>query len=83
MRGWLIWNGSCAVRERYVTDHAATLQDAANEMGCTRERVRQLEESGLAKLRKALTDRGFNVEDVRDILSNADGRTSHWQDMVG
>jgi len=38
-----------------------TLQECASELGVTPERVRQIEKSALAKLRKALADRARPV----------------------
>jgi len=42
------------LRRRFFDVNEPTLEVVGNEMGLTRERIRQLQEAGLAKLRKAL-----------------------------
>ena len=44
------------VRQRILADSPSTLQDIADEYGISRERVRQIEQNALQKLRKAMTD---------------------------
>ena len=41
-----------------------TLQECADEMGCTAERVRQIEAKALYKIRTALAARGFTGDMV-------------------
>lgn len=41
-----------------------TLKECADEMGITPERVRQIEKSALAKLHKALVDRGVAADSI-------------------
>ena len=47
-----------------VNDRYMTLEEIAEIMGCTRERVRQIEQRALMKLRKRLRLKGINPEDV-------------------
>ncbi len=44
------------IRQRILADSPSTLQDIADEYGISRERVRQIEQNALQKLRKAMTD---------------------------
>lgn len=44
------------VRERKLTERARTLEDIGNEIGISKERVRQIESAALAKLKGALLD---------------------------
>jgi DNA-directed RNA polymerase sigma subunit (sigma70/sigma32) len=41
-----------------------TLEEIADMMGCTRERVRQIEAMALRKLRKALIRRGIDADSI-------------------
>jgi RNA polymerase nonessential primary-like sigma factor len=43
-------------------DDPATLEELAAEMGVTRERIRQVQQEALAKLKRALTARGVNKD---------------------
>lgn len=43
---------------------AMTLQEVAAEMGCTAERVRQIEASALYKLRKLMAERGIDAAGI-------------------
>ena len=43
------------ITQRILTDPPATLQDIADEYGVSRERIRQIEQNALQKLRKAMT----------------------------
>jgi len=43
------------ITQRILADPPATLQDIADEYGVSRERIRQIEQSALQKLRKAMT----------------------------
>lgn len=56
------------IRKRAMSLDPLTLEDLSQEFGVTRERVRQLEASGLAKLRAELAKNGF--ENISDILQN-------------
>jgi len=47
-----------------VNDRYMTLEEIAEIMGCTRERIRQIEQRALMKLRKRLRLKGINPEDV-------------------
>lgn len=47
-----------------VNDRHMTLEEIAEIMGCTRERIRQIEQRALMKLRKRLRLKGINPEDV-------------------
>ena len=49
-------------KERLYAEVPKTLQDIANEYGITRERVRQLEERVVEKLKSFFTGKGFEVE---------------------
>jgi RNA polymerase sigma-32 factor len=44
------------VEQRILADTPSTLQDLANEYGISRERVRQIEQNALGKLRKVMVD---------------------------
>jgi RNA polymerase nonessential primary-like sigma factor len=48
------------IMRRYGLDHGnpATLEELAEEMGITRERVRQIQQEGLIRLKRAMTARG-------------------------
>lgn len=48
--------------ERLYAEVPKTLQDIADEYGITRERIRQLEEKVVTKLRKFFKDKGFEVK---------------------
>ena len=43
------------IKQRILADPPATLQDIADEYGVSRERIRQIEQNALQKLRKAMT----------------------------
>lgn len=43
-------------------DDPATLEELASEMGVTRERIRQIQQEALIKLKRALTARGVNKD---------------------
>ncbi len=42
----------------------ATLDELADEMGLTRERVRQIQQEGLVRLKKTLMARGINKDSL-------------------
>jgi len=44
------------IKQRILADPSSTLQDIADEYGVSRERIRQIEQKALQKLRKAMTD---------------------------
>lgn len=46
-----------------ITRHM-TLQEVASELGVTAERVRQIENEALAKIRKALAEKGDTGADI-------------------
>lgn len=48
--------------ERLYAEVPKTLQDIADEYGITRERIRQLEERVITKLRKFFKGKGFDIE---------------------
>lgn len=49
-------------------DREATLQEIANELGVSVERARQIEAAALVKLRASLIARGFDHEDIDELL---------------
>lgn len=49
-------------KERHLLKPVMTLEQIADIMGCTRERVRQLEESALRNARKILRKKGYNPD---------------------
>ena len=46
------------VRERRLEEDAATLEALGSRLGISKERVRQIENRAMEKLRRALSDRG-------------------------
>ncbi len=44
--------------------HSATLEEVGNEIGLTRERVRQIQVEALARLRRSLEDQGLNPAQI-------------------
>ena len=52
------------ILRRFGLDHGApaTLEELANEMGVTSERVRQIQQEGLAHLKRAMTARGVGKD---------------------
>ncbi len=52
------------IMRRYGLDHGhpATLEELADEMGVTRERVRQIQQEGLYRLKRAMTARGVGKD---------------------
>lgn len=51
-------------------DRAMTLQEIADILGTSRERVRQIEQRALGKLRRRLSAMGYKVEDVLGDIIN-------------
>lgn len=47
-----------------VNDRCMTLQEIADILGTSRERVRQIEASALGKLRRLLFAQGYNADDL-------------------
>ena len=45
-------------------DRAMTLQEIADILGTSRERVRQIEQRALGKLRRKLNAMGYKAEDI-------------------
>ena len=71
--GWLAGAlGSLPARERYIVterklrDEPRTLESLAEELGLSKERVRQLESAAFAKMRRHLL---ANHADVRSLLA--------------
>ncbi len=64
------WIGSIPIKQRLVImrrfglDHGApaTLEELAEEMGVTRERVRQIQQDGLVQLKRVMTARGLGKD---------------------
>ena len=54
--------------ETNVLEPTKTLEEIADMMGCTRERVRQIESTALGKVRKELYKRGLTAEDFFSTL---------------
>jgi len=48
------------IRERRLSDEAATLEALGEKLGISKERVRQIESRALEKLRRALVDQHPN-----------------------
>ena len=47
------------IEQRILADPPSTLQDLANEYGISRERIRQIEQNALGKLRTAMSEESF------------------------
>jgi hypothetical protein len=58
-------------------DRAMTLQEIADILGTSRERVRQIEQRALGKLRRRLNAMGYKVEDVLGDIIETPSRPSH------
>ena len=64
------WLGTIPVKQRLVimrrfgldNGNPATLEELAEEMGVTRERVRQIQQEGLIRLKRAMTARGVGKD---------------------
>jgi RNA polymerase nonessential primary-like sigma factor len=54
------------ILRRFGLDHGApaTLEELAEEMGITRERVRQIQQDGLVRLKRAMTARGVGKDEL-------------------
>lgn len=63
---------SPTVNERYMT-----LEEIADIMGCTRERVRQIEQRALMKLRRKLRAMGIKPEDFFGDMIDTPSKSSH------
>ena len=53
-----------------------TLEEVAELLGCTRERVRQIEARALMKMRKRLRLRGINADDILGTMIDIPQRTT-------
>ena len=51
------------LRERKIREQPRTLESLGNELGLSKERVRQLEAAALGKMRKSLAARSSELED--------------------
>lgn len=49
-------NEQTVIRERVTAEEPLTLQELSSKMGVSRERVRQIEENALRKLKRQLAD---------------------------
>lgn len=49
------------IKARRLTEDGATLEELGEELGISKERVRQIETRALEKLKLALSDRGSNT----------------------
>lgn len=58
------------IQERFLGDTPCTLRTLAERMNISAERVRQIEREALSKLRRALSNRGFNPDDILSIGSS-------------
>jgi len=72
-------NGGGRKREMPIKadDRAMTLQEIADILGTSRERVRQIEQRALGKLRRKLNAMGYKVEDVLGDIIETPSRPSH------
>ncbi len=52
------------LRERYLSNDRKTLKTISAEMGISAERVRQIEQTALAKLRRRIESAGFRSQDL-------------------
>jgi RNA polymerase nonessential primary-like sigma factor len=52
------------IMRRFGLDHGdpATLEELAEEMGVTRERVRQIQQEGLVRLKRTVQSRGMRKD---------------------
>jgi len=73
-------------KERHLLKPVMTLEQIADVMGITRERVRQLEESGLRNARKVLRKKGYNPDNffsdphyTKKITPNPDAPESEFE----
>jgi len=64
-------------RQKYVPlGLNMTLEEIADMMGVTRERVRQIEEKALAKMRTRLRKRGLDLHDIIGTMEEIPQRAS-------
>ncbi len=54
-----------------------TLQEIANILGTSRERVRQIEQRALGKLRRRLQAQGYNPDDFFGDIIDTPSKSSH------
>jgi len=60
-----------------VSDRNMTLQEIADILGTSRERVRQIEQRALGKLRRKLSAMGYKPEDLFGQLIETPAKPSH------
>jgi RNA polymerase sigma-32 factor len=53
------------IERRKLSPHPETLEQISNDIGVTRERVRQIESRALARLKRSLSAKGFSVSMLR------------------
>ena len=58
-------------------DRQMTLQEIADILGTSRERVRQIEQRALGKLRRKLNALGYNSEDLFGQLIDIPSKSTH------
>ena len=58
---------------------AATLDEVAREMGCSKQAVHALEKRILIRLRKALEARGFGHTEAREVLDALQAKETSWE----
>lgn len=64
-------------RQKYVPQGLnMTLEEIADCMGITRERVRQIEKKALAKLRRRLIKHGYTLDDLVGVMTETPQRAS-------
>ena len=51
-----------------TVEYNMSLEDIAQHMGLTRERVRQIQNEALVKLKNGLLERGYTAEDFLQVL---------------
>ena len=65
-------------RQRYVPQGMnMTLQEIADVLGTSRERVRQIEARALGKLRRILLAKGYKPEDLFGQLIDTPSKSAH------
>lgn len=72
---------TCAMR--VAESGPLTLEEVGQHMAVTRERVRQIEQAAIRKLRRELEARGHGADDVREMLAAAAAvKPSAWEDAA-
>jgi len=54
------------ILQRDGTARAMTLDEVAEDLGLSKERVRQIEQNALLKVKRMFRQLGFRPEDIRD-----------------